>query len=149
MQTSDTPMEDLHKDPLNEAPLLRELRGKGSGMSVPEGYFEATRAELGQTIPDTSAAVRKLPLKWYFAAAASLAIAFGAVFLWSSRESIEMRAEVSQEELWESDAFFLAASEAIYDMYESDFSENTDDDIINYLVFEDISIQLILEELTP
>ena len=149
MQTSQKPMEDPHKDPFHEAPLLRDLRSKGTGMRVPEGYFETSRTKLEQQIPSTPAEVIKLPLRWYFAAAASLAIAFGAVFLWSTRESIDMRAEFSQEELWESDAFFLAATDAIYDMYEIEYSENNDDDIIDYLVFEDVSIQLILEELTP
>ncbi len=126
--------------------------------SVPEGYFEGFDAVMRRRIRQeeksgqgqtgkTRGAIRLVPIISAAAAAIAIFVAIGLMFKSSST------AVNPEDSLQDSDIIFYYSElmpatvpESIYHSYDLTDAELSDDDIVNYLIYSGVDVDLLMNE---
>lgn len=125
-------MDKMNKDILAQNATLRERP-----YSVPEGYFEAFKAQAGRPVQETR------PTLWgRVAPYASLAAVFLSIFAVGSLIFDKDEIEISQEEyIYFSDGLITTYKIDASDQYAE--AEIEDEDVIEYLIYSGITAEEI------
>ena len=146
--------EHMH-DPLNEAPLLRSLKGKADPFVAPIGFFDRFPHTVQERIIKKDVSADAI---WFKRLALSCGVIAVVIAVWwalpvgdpSAADPIseELVIDVSQEELPMDESLLREAhSDPDQPLFENVMIELEEDELMAYLENENVDVELLIEEL--